>query len=43
MTLYRIMGGGNTTKEQLERICAATDGVLSPADFFTPSPRKEAV
>jgi transcriptional regulator with XRE-family HTH domain len=42
MTLYRIMAGGNTTTDQLSKICAATGGKVRPADFFRPSKQEVA-
>lgn len=37
MTLYRIMSGDNTTRDQLQKISAATNGEVKVADFLTES------
>ncbi|TPM37029.1 helix-turn-helix domain-containing protein [Mesorhizobium sp. B2-3-2] len=35
MTLYRVMSGDNTTRDQLQRISAATDGEVKVTDLLT--------
>lgn len=34
MTLYRIMGGGNTTTDMLQKISDATDGEVPVSAFL---------